>query len=147
MLYEFLNLRLDPRARTLSKDGELLPTTAKVLDTLLLLVRNAGQVVTKDEFFRTVWPGTVVEESNLSQNVFILRKLLGEKESGQKIILTHTGAGYSFLPPVKVVNEVPVSEITRPPRRWLWPWAYIGGTRAISILGGYSRQLVGTIRT
>ena len=121
MFYEFLNLRLDPRARTLSKDGELLPTTAKVLDTLLLLVRNAGQVVTKDEFFRTVWPGTVVEESNLSQNVFILRKLLGEKESGQKIILTHTGTGYSFLPAVKVINEVPVSENTRAPRRWFWP--------------------------
>jgi len=124
MLYEFLNLRLDSRARTLSKDGELLPTTAKTLDTLLLLVRNAGRVVTKDEFFSTVWPGTVVEEANLSQNVFILRKLLGEKESGQKIILTHTGAGYSFLPPVRVVSDIPVAGIVPvapASRRWFWP--------------------------
>ena len=116
MIYEFLDFRLDPRARTLTRNGESLALTAKVFDTLLLLVRHPGQIVTKDEFFKAIWPGTVVEEANLSQNVFLLRKILGEKESGQKFILTHTGAGYSFLLQVKEVNDAP-----RPPRRWTTP--------------------------
>ncbi|MFN0106542.1 MAG: winged helix-turn-helix domain-containing protein [Bryobacteraceae bacterium] len=124
MIFEFLNFRLDPRARTVTRSGEPVPMTAKVFDTLLLLVRNAGQIVTKDEFLKTIWPGTVVEEANLSQNVFLLRKLLGEKESGQKIILTHTGAGYSFLPEVRVVVDTLSPELSpaiRPQRRWFWP--------------------------
>jgi Tol biopolymer transport system component len=92
---------------------------------LLLLVRNAGQVVTKEHALQAIWPDTVVEEANLSQNIFLLRKLLGEKESGQKIILTRTGVGYSFLPEVREIEETP-PPIAAPGRRWLAPAVVLG---------------------
>ncbi len=124
MIYEFLAFRLDSRARTVVRSGEPVPMTAKVFDMLLLLVQRPGQVVTKEQFFKAIWPGAVVEESNLSQNVFLLRKLLGEKEAGQKIIFTHTGAGYSFLPEVKEVPDAPAPappSVKRAKYGWLIP--------------------------
>ena len=132
MIYEFLSFRLDPRARTVTKQGEPVQMTAKVFDMLLLLVQQRGQVVTKEQFFKTIWPGAVVEESNLSQNVFLLRKLLGEKEAGQKIIFTHTGAGYSFLPEVKEVPDSPPAK--RANRRWLIPALTVSAVLAIAAL-------------
>ena len=124
IVYAFLDFRLDPRARTLSRQSEVVTMTPKVFDTLLLLVRHAGQVVTKDQALAEIWPDSVVEESNLSQNVFLLRKLLGEKDSGQKIILTRAGVGYSFLPDVREVVktlEHPAEPTAKKStRRWLW---------------------------
>jgi DNA-binding winged helix-turn-helix (wHTH) protein len=61
----------------LLRDEKLVPVPPKVLETLLLLVENNGHVVNKEAFLQRVWPGTFVEEGNLSQNVFMLRKLLG----------------------------------------------------------------------
>ena len=121
MIYLFLTFRLDPHARTVMKNGVPVPMTAKVFDMLLLLVQHRGKVVTKEQFFKAIWPGAAIEESNLSQNVFLLRKLLGEKDAGQKIIFTHTGAGYSFLPEVQEVPGGPAP--SPPPARhgWLIP--------------------------
>ncbi len=119
-----LAFRLDSRARTVVRSGEPVPMTAKVFDMLLLLIQHRGQVVTKEQFFKAIWPGAVVEESNLSQNVFLLRKLLGEKEAGQKIIFTHTGVGYSFLPEVKEVPDAPAPappRVKRAKHGWLIP--------------------------
>jgi hypothetical protein len=87
-------------------------------------------VVTKEQALQAIWPDTVVEEANLSQNIFLLRKLLGEKETGQKIILTRTGVGYSFRPDVREIEETP-PQITTPKRRWLAPAVVIG----LAILG------------
>lgn len=75
--YEFGPYRLYPAARVLLRDGTNVPLTPKVLDTLKVLVRNAGQPVSKEELLRTVWPDTFVEESNLAQNISVLRKALG----------------------------------------------------------------------
>ncbi len=130
MIYEFLSFRLDCRARTLVKEGKPVPMTAKVFDMLVLLVQHQGKVVTKDQFLQAIWSGAVVEESNLSQNVFLLRKLLGEKESGQKIILTHTGAGYSFLPEVRVMPDSPPA---RPARRGFLILALVTGSLVVIV--------------
>ena len=136
-IYQFLDFRLDARARTLTKEGVAITMTPKVFDTLLFLVENAGQVVTKEQFFARVWPDTVVEESNLSQNIFLLRKLLGEKESGQKIILNRPGAGYAFLPTVNEIKEpadIQQSAPTLPPR-WRKPgFALAAGAALIASL-------------
>ena len=134
MIYEFLDFQLDPRSRVLTRHDETVPVTAKVFDMLLLLIRQQGQVVTKEEFFKTIWPNTAVEEANLSQNIFVLRKLLGEKESGQKIIHTHTGAGYSFLPEVREVGDTPPVEPFRLRRRWAVPVMAIAALAAIATL-------------
>ena len=77
-LYEFGEFRLDPHKRTLQHGEELVALTPKAFDTLLVLVENAGQLITKDDLMKTVWPDSFVEESNLTQTVFMLRKALGQ---------------------------------------------------------------------
>jgi DNA-binding winged helix-turn-helix (wHTH) protein len=77
-LYEFGPFRLDPTERMLLRGGETVPLTPKAFDTLYLLVRNSGHVLEKDEMIRALWPDTFVEEGSLSNNIFLLRKALGE---------------------------------------------------------------------
>ncbi len=101
--YEFGPFQIDKVNHVLMRDGETLPLKPKVFDTLLLLVENRGRVLDKDELLSRLWPDTVVEESNLSQNVYLLRKVLGEEPRGESYIETMPKRGYRF---VASVNEV-----------------------------------------
>jgi len=76
--YEFGPFRIDAVKCVLLRDGEVVPLTSKSLDTLAVLVEH-GQVVTKDDLMKTLWPDTVVEENNLTQQISMLRKALGER--------------------------------------------------------------------
>lgn len=105
-IYEFGPYRLDSRARVLLRDGEIVRLTPKVLDTLLVLVRNAGNPVTKEELLQAVWPDTFVEESNLLQNISVLRKALGSSENNGPRIETIPKRGYRF---VTAVRQCPVT--------------------------------------
>jgi DNA-binding winged helix-turn-helix (wHTH) protein/pimeloyl-ACP methyl ester carboxylesterase len=98
--YRFGPFHLDVRERRLSRGGEVIPLRVKVFDTLLVLVENAGRLVTKQELLDTVWPETTVEENNLNHNVSVLRKALGEKATGQQYIETVPRVGYRFAAPV-----------------------------------------------
>jgi len=98
--YRFGPFHLDVRERRLSRGGEVIPLRLKVFDTLLVLVENAGRLVTKQELLDTVWPDTTVEENNLNHNVSVLRKALGEKATGQQYIETVPRVGYRFAAPV-----------------------------------------------
>jgi pimeloyl-ACP methyl ester carboxylesterase len=101
--YRFGPFHLDVRERRLSRaGGEVIPLRLKVFDTLLVLVANAGRLVTKQELLDTVWPETTVEENNLNHNVSVLRKALGEKATGQQYIETVPRVGYRFAAPVDV---------------------------------------------
>ncbi len=88
---------LDPVKRHLLRDGEIVPLTRKAFETLLLLVQNSGKVLEKDEMMKILWPDTIVEEANLSQNIFILRKTLGESLDEHKYIETIPRRGYRFV--------------------------------------------------
>lgn len=88
--------RLDPRTRSLHRNGEPIELTPKMLDVLLLLVRNAGRLVQKEEFFRAVWPETVVEENNLSVTISKLRSVLEERAGARRYIETVPRRGYRF---------------------------------------------------
>lgn len=101
-LYEFGEFCLDTRQRILRRGSEALPLTPKSLDVLGLLIQNGGKVVTKDELMKTVWPDRFVEESNLTQTIFMLRKALGETLD-QRYIVTIPGRGYRFAAEVKAV--------------------------------------------
>lgn len=106
--YRFGPFHLDVRERRLSRaDGEVIPLRLKVFDTLLVLVENAGRLVTKQELLDTVWPETTVEENNLNHNVSVLRKALGEKATGQQYIETVPRVGYRFAAPVDVAVPQP----------------------------------------
>ena len=98
-LYRFGEFSLNPQDRTLRRAGETVSLTPKAFDVLLLLIQNAGNTVSKDELMKTVWPDSFVEESNLTQTVFMVRKALDET-SDRRYILTVQGQGYRFLVPV-----------------------------------------------
>ena len=101
MLYEFSSFRLDPGQRILVRNGEQVPLTPKCLDTLLFLVQNAGRILDKEELMKAIWPESFVEEGNLSQSIFILRKTLGGDRDGHSLIKTVPRRGYKFVASVK----------------------------------------------
>jgi pimeloyl-ACP methyl ester carboxylesterase len=105
--YHFGPFLLDVRERRLSRGVEVIPLRLKVFDTLLVLVENAGRLVTKQELLDTVWPETTVEENNLNHNVSVLRKALGERATGQQYIETVPRVGYRFAAPVEAAGAPP----------------------------------------
>lgn len=110
--YEFGRFRLDTGERVLRRDRELVPLTPKVFDILLALVERGGHIVEKDDLMKRVWPDTFVEEGNLTQNVSMLRKALGENPGSPQFIETVARRGYRFVASIKAggdeVLEAPV---------------------------------------
>ena len=104
VLYEFGPFRADPERQILSRENQVVPVTPKVFETLLILVRRSGEVVTKDDLMKELWPDAFVEESNLSQNIFMLRKALGDAAEDRKYIVTIPGRGYRFATDVRTVR-------------------------------------------
>lgn len=107
-MYEFDDFRLDARGHRLyrSSTGKLIPLTPKAVELLMTLVRSDGRLLTKDELLDTVWAGSIVEEANLSQTIFVLRKALGESTKEPRFILTVPNHGYRFI---AAVNKSVVS--------------------------------------
>ncbi|HEV2837134.1 MAG TPA: winged helix-turn-helix domain-containing protein, partial [Pyrinomonadaceae bacterium] len=101
-LYEFGPYRLNVAQRVLTRDGEAVSLTPKATEILVRLVMNAGQLLEKDDLLKEVWPDTFVEEANLTQNIFTLRKALGDERAGPKYIETVARRGYRFVASVKV---------------------------------------------
>jgi DNA-binding winged helix-turn-helix (wHTH) protein len=79
----------------------VVPLTSKAFEALLALVRRVGTVVGKEELLRQVWPDTVVEESNLTQTIFMLRKALGDPVRDHRFIVTVPKRGYGFVAEVR----------------------------------------------
>ena len=105
VVYEFGPFRMDPDKQVLLRDGQLIAVTPKAFETLLVLVRRGREVVSKDELLKEVWPDSFVEEANLSQHIFKLRKALGDTVEGERYIVTLPGRGYRFAVPVRTVTE------------------------------------------
>ncbi len=104
---EFGPYRLDAARRVVWKGEELLPIPPKATEILAALAERAGELLTKDELMGRVWPGTFVEEANLSVNVSALRKALGKQPDGQPYIQTLHRRGYRFLGKTKPAAERP----------------------------------------
>ena len=104
-LYEFGLFRVDPEKELLLRGTETVPLTPKTFQVLLVLVRHSKEVVTKDDLMKMVWPDTFVEEANLSRNIFLLRKALGETPQDHQYIVTVPGRGYRFAEEVQLVPE------------------------------------------
>jgi TolB-like protein/DNA-binding winged helix-turn-helix (wHTH) protein/Tfp pilus assembly protein PilF len=108
-LYRFGDFTLDAHSRVLRRGGNPIPLTPKAFDVLLLLVESAGEVVTKEELMTAVWPNNFVEDSNLTQTVFMIRKALGETPN-QRHILTAQGQGYRFVSEIRTSQDNNESE-------------------------------------
>jgi eukaryotic-like serine/threonine-protein kinase len=105
IVYEFGPFRMDPDKQVLLRENQPIPVTPKAFETLLALVRRSRDVVTKEELLKEIWPDSFVEESNLSQNIFMLRKALGDTAENRQYIVTLPGKGYRFAAPVRTVTE------------------------------------------
>ena len=77
-LYEFGPFILDTAQHLLLRQGDPVPLAPKTYDMLLVLVENQGRMLTKDEIMKALWPNSFVEESNLTQQISMIRKALGE---------------------------------------------------------------------
>ncbi|MCM3871320.1 MAG: tetratricopeptide repeat protein [Pyrinomonadaceae bacterium] len=99
-LYEFGPFSLDTRERVLLRDGLPLQIKPKVYETLLALVSQSGHLIDKEELMKRVWPDVVVEENNLSGNIFALRRAFAEHQ----YIETVARRGYRFTADVKQVT-------------------------------------------
>ena len=135
--YEFGPFRLDSKSCVLLRAGAVVPLNPKAFDTLRVLVENHGSAVGKDELMKLVWPDTFVEETNLTQQISILRKALGDSPEGSSYIETIPKRGYRF---VAALN----GQVTARKKRLNWPvvsaslllvtvasvWAYVRLSRS-----------------
>lgn len=99
--YEFGSFCVDTRERSLLHEGKPIPLTPKAFEILSVLVQHSGQVVEKERLLNAVWPDSFVEEGTLAQNIFILRKVLGESRSNRQYIETVPKRGYRFMARVR----------------------------------------------
>jgi TolB-like protein/DNA-binding winged helix-turn-helix (wHTH) protein/tetratricopeptide (TPR) repeat protein len=111
-LYEFGPFQLDPGERLLLRASERLDLPPRVFDVLVVLVENQGRLLEKNELMDRVWPGTAIEENNLTQAVYQLRKILhdGEGENGARYIETVSKRGYRFLAAVRETDGAPAGD-------------------------------------
>lgn len=146
-LYEFGPFRVDAEREILLREGAPVALTPKTFQILLVLVRHSKEVVTKDDLMQKVWPDTFVEEANLSRNIFMLRKALGESPQDHRYIVTVPGRGYRLAENVHLVPEQEVSVVaashskvqveiaeTRP-----WRWIGLAAIVLLAVGAGASR--------
>jgi eukaryotic-like serine/threonine-protein kinase len=112
-LYRFGPFNLDAEQRLVRRDDSRIALPPKAFDLLLYMVRNPLRLLTKEELLRAVWPDSFVEEGNLSQNIFLLRKALTSTQKDFRYIITIPGRGYQFASDVELVSQPPQNEINR----------------------------------
>lgn len=149
-LYEFGPFRVDPQKEILLREGEPVPLTPKTFQILLVLVRHSKEVVTKDDLMKTVWPDTFVEETNLTRNIFTLRKALGESPQDHQYILTVPGRGYRLAESVRLVPGQEVDIIAahhskvqvQATETSLWGWIAVAVVVLLAVAGGVFRSVL-----
>ena len=99
--YEFGPFILDPVQHLLTKEGEPVLLTPKRVDALLFLVQNSARMISKEELMSALWPDSFVEASNLTQQISMVRKALGETAGEPRYVVTVRARGYRFAVPVK----------------------------------------------
>ncbi len=119
-VYEFGPFRLDADHLLLAHGVETVPLGPKVVETLLALVESAGETLSKSALIARVWPEGYVEQANLSQNIYVLRKAL-HAQWDCEAILTVPRRGYRFAPSVRIAQ--PTAKATVGPARSRWRFA------------------------
>ena len=135
---------IDPRQRSLSRDGVPVEIGARYLDALILLARDAGALVSKDRFMDEVWRGVPVTDEALTQCIRALRRTLGDDAANPRYIATVPKHGYRFVAPVAGDMRGPdgpanTRDDDRPEHRWRDLVAIGGG----GTLGGAVAGVVG----
>ena len=108
--YVFDDFRLDVVRQELEKNGQPVPLTHKAYQVLLILVQNSEQTVEKEYIYEQLWGDSFVEDANLTQHIYILRKTLGHMPSGDSYIETVARAGYRFSTEVRPIYPPTVAD-------------------------------------
>ncbi len=149
-LYEFGPFRVDPEKELLFRGDETVPLAPKAFQVLLVLIRHRQAVVTKDDLLKMVWPDTFVEEANLSRNIFLLRKALGENSQDHQYILTVPGRGYRFTEDVQLVPARELSLVAASHSKIQiqvnaaskWRWLSLAAVISLAVALGLARLLI-----
>ena len=147
-LYEFGPFRVDPDKELLLRGDETVPLTPKTFQILLVLMRHSKEIVTKEDMLNAVWPDTFVEEANLSRNIFLLRKALGETPQDHQYIVTVPGRGYRFAEDVQLVPESGLSIVAASHSKVEvevketrdWRWFILGAALLLAVAAGAFRM-------
>jgi TolB-like protein/DNA-binding winged helix-turn-helix (wHTH) protein len=133
--FEFGGFRLDAAQRSLhGPDGVPIPLPSRAFDVLLFLVERPGELIDKSAILKAVWPTTVVEEGNLSQCIYALRRALGDTASEHRFIATVPGRGYQFVASLSARAPADKPRVLRPARTRV----LLGGVAAVVLaVAGY----------
>ena len=134
--YEFAPYRLQLPTQQLLRNGQPVALTPKAFQTLVALIERRDRVVDKAELMRMVWPDSFVEEANLTQTIFVLRRTLGESPDGKPFIDTVPRRGYRFVADVRVETAKPASGGAQP-LGWLARGAWIAAALVVAALAGW----------
>ena len=154
-IYRFDRFELDAHRRQLWCEGQLVTLQPKALDLLVALVESGGNVLTKDELLNLVWPGQVVEESNLTVHMSALRKALGERKGEHRFVVTQPGRGYRFVADVDDVQATTDADALLPtpaelpmerPRARVAMWLGSGSLLCAVLIAGAVAYWRGDIR-
>lgn len=144
--FSFDRFTLDPGNRQLRRDDAPVELNARYLDALILLVREQGQLVSKERFLEEVWRGVPVTDEALTQCIKTLRKQLGDDAASPRFIETAPKYGYRFIAPVEWTDSAPRSapQVASPTRQpLLIGSAGMTGGAAAGLLGGIIYSLIG----
>jgi TolB-like protein/DNA-binding winged helix-turn-helix (wHTH) protein/Tfp pilus assembly protein PilF len=119
--YRWGSFTLDPVRRSLTCNDASIKLAERLFDVLLYLVANHGRVVERDELLQAVWPGRVVEDSNVGQAIFELRKVLKAGGGADRSIVTVPGRGFRFAEPVAFDAASPAAS-AQPESPPVAPW-------------------------
>jgi DNA-binding winged helix-turn-helix (wHTH) protein/tetratricopeptide (TPR) repeat protein len=136
-VYRFGPFRLEERRLLLTVDGEPIAFGPKVVETLLALVRHSGTLVKKDELMAQLWPNGFVEDANLTQNVYLLRRVL-RAHGVDPAIETMARRGYRFIAPVALETPPTAGRLVRSTRAVAWR-RVVAAAACIAILIGVGR--------
>ena len=116
-VYAFGDFVLDGGRRRLSRreTGEQIALTAKAFDTLLYLVEHRDETLEKDTLLAAIWPGVIVEENSLTQNISMLRQALGETPGENRYVATVPRKGYRFVGAVTETDALAEQGRASPP--------------------------------
>lgn len=137
--YEFGPFSLDVTEGVLLRGGEPVRLTPKAFTLLLVLVRNSGHILDKDELMKEVWPNVVVEETNLAGNIYALRQVLGEGRDEDRYIETIPKRGYRFIARVREVPEDSADRILEEHQTFVEGVRESGDSKAL-LAGAATRQ-------
>src|SRR5262249_8107990 len=115
-LYEFGDFRLDTAKRLLQRlDGTTVPLAPRVFETLLYMVEHHGMVLDKERLMEAVWPDSIVDENNLSQNISTLLRMFGETPGSHSYSGTVPGRGFRFVAEVREKTDNGSDPVTAEP--------------------------------